>query len=126
MPRHIKEPKIIMAAGNKPKRIEEYAGRASSGHENVSVARMVSPGGWEEPVQQPEFDEITLVLRGTLRVETDEGIINVDAGQAIIAQAGVRVRYSTPGECGAEYVAICIPAFSPQTVHRLDGEVADS
>jgi mannose-6-phosphate isomerase-like protein (cupin superfamily) len=122
MPTLIKAPKIITAAGNKPKRIEEYAGRASTGQENVSVARMVSPGGWEEPAQRPEFDEISVVLRGALRVETEEGVIDVLAGQAVIAHAGEYVRYSTPGEGGAEYVAICIPAFSPQTVHRLDDE----
>lgn len=120
MPTLIREPKVILAAGNKPKRIEEYAGRVSSGQENVSVARMVSPGGWEEPPQQPEFDEISVVLRGTLRVETPDGVIDVRAGQAVITHAGERVRYSTPDEAGAEYVAICIPAFSPQTVHRLD------
>jgi mannose-6-phosphate isomerase-like protein (cupin superfamily) len=119
MPTLIEKPQIITAAGNKPKRIEEYAGRVSSGHENVSVARMVSPGGWEEPAQQPEFDEISVVLRGTLQVETEEGVIDVRAGQAVIVHAGERVRYSTPAEAGAEYVAICLPAFSPQTVHRL-------
>jgi quercetin dioxygenase-like cupin family protein len=120
MPTLIEQPKIILAAGNKPKRIEEYAGRVSSGHENVSVARMVSPEGWEEPAQQPEFDEISLVLRGTLRVDSETGAIDVQAGQAIIAHAGERVRYSTPADGGAEYVAICIPAFSPHSVHRLD------
>ena len=119
MPRLIEEPKVVTAAGNKPKQIEEYAGRVSSGHDNVSVARMVSPGGWEEPAQQPEFDEISVVLRGTLQVETEEGVIDVRAGQAVIVHAGERVRYSTPAEAGAEYVAICLPAFSPQTVHRL-------
>ena len=119
MPTLIKEPKIVMAAGNKPKRIEEYAGRLSSGQANVSVAQMLSPAGWEEPAQQPEFDEISVVLRGTLRVETEDGVIDVRAGQAIIAHAGERVRYSTPEDAGAEYVAICIPAFSPQAVHRL-------
>jgi quercetin dioxygenase-like cupin family protein len=122
MPTLIEQPKIILAAGNKPKRIEEYAGRVSSGHENVSVARMVSPGGWEEPAQQPEFEEISVVLRGTLRVETEAGVIDVQAGQAIIAHAGERIRYSTPGADGAEYVAVCIPAFSPHTVRRLDDE----
>ena len=118
MPRLIEEPKIATAAGNKPKRIEEYAGRISSGHENVSIARMVSPGGWEEPAQQPEFEEITLVLRGTLRVESDDGVLEVHVGQAVITQAGERVRYSTPGDDGAEYIAVCLPAFSPQTVNR--------
>jgi mannose-6-phosphate isomerase-like protein (cupin superfamily) len=117
----IEDPTIVTAAGNKPKRIEEFAGRASSGHENVSIARMVSPGGWEEPAQTPEFEEITVVLRGTLRVESDDGVIEVQAGQAIVASPGERVRYSTPGEEGAEYIAVCLPAFSPQTVHR-EGE----
>jgi mannose-6-phosphate isomerase-like protein (cupin superfamily) len=118
MPRLIEEPKIATAAGNKPKRIEEYAGRISSGHENVSVARMVSPGGWVEPAQQPEFEEITIVLRGTLRVESDDGVIDVHRGQAVITQVGERVRYSTPGDERAEYIAVCLPAFSPQTVNR--------
>lgn len=122
MPRLIEEPKVVTAAGNKPKRIEEYAGRVSSGHDNVSVARMVSPGGWEEPAQQPEFEEITVVLRGTVYVESDDGVLEVRAGQALITRAGERVRYSTPDEEGAEYVAVCLPAFSPQTVHRIDDE----
>ena len=121
MPRLIEQPKVVTAAGNKPKRIEEFAGRVSSGHENVSIARMVSPGGWEEPAQQPEFEEITLVLRGILRVESDDGVLEVRGGQAVIARAGERVRYSTPGPEGAEYIAVCLPAFSPQTVHRLEG-----
>ncbi|MBW3599499.1 MAG: cupin domain-containing protein [Planctomycetes bacterium] len=121
MPRLIAEPTVVTAAGNKPKRIEEFAGRVSSGHENVSIARMISPGGWEEPAQQPEFEEITVVLRGTLRVESEDGVLEVAAGQAVIAQPGERVRYSTPGEEGAEYIAVCLPAFSPHTVHR-DGE----
>jgi mannose-6-phosphate isomerase-like protein (cupin superfamily) len=118
MPRLIEQPKVVTAAGNKPKRIEEFAGRLSSGHENVSIARMVSPAGWQEPAQQPEFEEITVVLRGTLRVESDDGLLDVQAGQAVIARPGERVRYSTPGEQGAEYIAVCLPAFSPQTVHR--------
>jgi hypothetical protein len=101
MPKLIVEPKVIQAAGNKPKRIEEYAGRVSSGHENVSVARMVSPGGWREPAQRPEFDEITVVLRGMLRVESPDGVLDVHAGQAVIAHAGERVRYSTPLDGGA-------------------------
>ncbi len=122
MPRLIEEPKVVTAAGNKPKRIEEYAGRVSSGHDNVSVARMVSPGGWEEPAQQPEFEEITVVLRGTVHVESDDGVLEVRAGQALITRAGERVRYSTPDEEGAEYVAVCLPAFSPQTVHRIEDE----
>ena len=111
-------PQVVMAAGNKPKRIEEYAGRISTRHENVSVARMVSPGGWEEPPQQPEFEEISVVLKGTLCVESGGDVLEVHAGQAVIAGAGESVRYSTPGADGAEYVAVCIPAFSPQTVHR--------
>lgn len=120
MPRLIEEPQVVTAAGNKSKRIEEYAGRISSGHENLSIARMVSPGGWEEPAQQPDFEEITVVLRGTLRVETDAGVLEVHSGQAVIASAGERVRYSTPEDDGAEYVAVCLPAFSPDTVHRCD------
>ena len=120
MPRLIEQPKVVTAAGNKPKRIEEFAGRVSSGHENVSIARMVSPSGWEEPPQRPEFEEITVVLRGTVRVEADSGVLEVHEGQAVIAHAGERVRYSTPGDEGAEYIAVCLPAFSPQTVHRED------
>jgi len=120
MPRLIEQPQVVTAAGNKPKRIEEFAGRVSSGHENLSIARMVSPGGWEEPAQRPDFEEITVVLRGTLRVETDDGVLEVDAGQAVICQPGEQVRYSTPGIEGAEYVAVCLPAFSPETVHRCD------
>ncbi|MFM9965561.1 MAG: cupin domain-containing protein [Planctomycetaceae bacterium] len=120
MPTLIEAPTVVTAAGNKPKRIEEYAGRVSSGHENVSVARMVSPGGWREPAQQPDFEEITVVLRGTLRVETHDSVLEVRAGQAVITLAGERVRYSTPGADGAEYIAVCLPAFSPQTVHRCD------
>ena len=122
MIRLIEAPKVVTAAGNLPKRIEEFAGRVSSGHQNVSVACMVSPGGWEEPAQQPEFEEITVVLRGTLRVEHDRGVLHVQAGQAVIASAGERVRYSTPGADGAEYIAVCLPAFSPQTVHRHHDE----
>jgi mannose-6-phosphate isomerase-like protein (cupin superfamily) len=118
MPKLIEEPKVVTAAGNKPKRIEEFVGRISTGHENVSIARMVSPGGWEEPAQQPEFEEITVVLRGTLRVESSNGVLEVHAGQAVVATAGERVRYSTPNDDGAEYIAVCLPAFSPQTVHR--------
>jgi len=117
MPRLIEQPKVVTAAGNKLKRIEEFAGRVSSGHENVSVARMVSPSGWEEPAQRPEYEEITVVLRGKLRVESDSGVLEVHEGQAVIVSAGERVRYSTPGE-GAEYIAVCLPAFSPETVHR--------
>jgi quercetin dioxygenase-like cupin family protein len=116
MPRLIERPTIIESAGTKPKRIEEFAGRVNSGHHGVSVARMKSPAGWEEPGQRPEFEEITLVLSGTLRVEHDGGALDVNAGQAVVAAPGEWVRYSTPH--GAEYVAICLPAFSPQTVNR--------
>ena len=117
-PRLIPAPTIIQAAGNKPKRIEEYAGRINSGHAAVSVARMVSPAGWQEPGQRPEFEEITVVLRGVLRVEHEGGTIDVHAGQAIVTSSGEWVRYSTPGADGAEYVAVCVPAFSPEAVHR--------
>jgi mannose-6-phosphate isomerase-like protein (cupin superfamily) len=118
MPRFIETPTIVTAAGNKPKRIEEYAGRVNSGHTTVSVARMVSPGGWIEPGQRPDFEEITVVLRGMLRVESEAGSVDVRAGQAVVTSPGEWVRYSTPEAEGAEYVAICIPAFSPDTVHR--------
>ena len=118
MPTLIPAPTIIHAAGNKPKRIEEYAGRVNTGHADVSVARMVSPEGWAEPGQRPDFQEITLVLRGTLRVEHDGGSVDVSAGQAIVTRAGEWVRYASPATGGAEYVAICLPAFSPDTVHR--------
>lgn len=118
MPRLIAQPSVIQAAGNKPKRIEEYAGRVNSGHDTVSVARMVSPSGWEEPGQRPEFEEITVVLRGMLRVEYEGGALDVRAGQAVVAEPGEWIRYSSPEPEGAEYVAICLPAFSPNTVHR--------
>jgi mannose-6-phosphate isomerase-like protein (cupin superfamily) len=118
MPRLIEKPTIIAAAGNKPKTIEEYAGRVNSGHETVSVARMRSPAGWQEPGQRPDFEEITVVLRGMLRVEHDGGALEVRAGQAVVAKAGEWVRYSSPEPDGAEYFAICLPAFSPATVHR--------
>lgn len=121
MPRLIAAPTVIAAAGNKPKRIEEFVGRANSGDASVSVARMTSPSGWLEPAQRPDFDEVTLVLRGMVRVDSDEGVVDVHAGQAIVTRAGERVRYSTPGEDGAEYIAICLPAFSPDTVHREEG-----
>lgn len=118
MPTFIAGPTTIEAAGNKPKRIEEYIGRVNSGHHAVSVARMRSPAGWEEPGQRPDFEEITIVLRGLLRVEHAGGALDVRGGQAVITHAGEWVRYSTPEEGGADYVAICLPAFSPQTVHR--------
>jgi len=118
MPKLIREPTIIQAAGNKPKRIEEYAGRVNTAHAAVSVARMVSPEGWLEPGQRPEFEEVTLVLRGCLRVEHEGGAFDVRAGQAVVAAPGEWVRYSSPEPGGAEYVAVCLPAFSPDTVHR--------
>jgi len=118
MPRVIAAPTVIKAAGNKPKRIEEFAGRVNSGHASVSVAKMTSPAGWEEPGQRPEFEEITVVLRGTVHVEHEGGALDVHAGQAVVTAPGEWVRYSTPGPDGAEYVAVCLPAFSPVTVHR--------
>ena len=118
MPRLIEAPAIVEAAGNKPKRIEEYAGRVNSGHDRVSVARMRSPEGWREPGQRPEFEELTVVLSGTLRVEHEGGRMDVRAGQAVVAAPGEWVRYSTPEAGGAEYIAVCLPAFSPDTVHR--------
>jgi mannose-6-phosphate isomerase-like protein (cupin superfamily) len=118
MPRLIEAPAVIHAAGTRPKRIEEFAGRVNSGHEAVSVARMQSPEGWEEPGQRPEFEEITVVLRGTLRVDCEGGSIEVGAGQGVVTAPGEWVKYSTPHPGGAEYVAVCLPAFSPATVHR--------
>lgn len=121
MPRFIAAPSIVEAAGSKPKRIEEYAGRVNTAHDAVSVARMVSPGGWVEPGQRPEFEEITIVLRGMLRVEHAGGVIEVRPGQAIVTAPGEWIRYSTPEPEGAEYIAVCSPAFSPATVHRDAG-----
>jgi mannose-6-phosphate isomerase-like protein (cupin superfamily) len=118
MPTRIEGPTRIEAAGNKPKRIDEYVGRVNSGHERVSVAHMRSPSGWQEPGQKPAFEEVTVVLRGSLRVEHEGGAFDVAAGQAVVAHAGEWVRYSTPGPEGAEYIAVCLPAFSPDTVHR--------
>ena len=118
MPRLIETPTVIQAAGNKPKRIEEYAGRVNSGHTQVSIARMQSPEGWEEPGQRPEFEEITIVLKGTVRVEFEGGALEVRAGQAVATAPGEWIRYSTPFAGGAEYVAVCLPAFSPETVNR--------
>lgn len=118
MPTLIPQPTVIAAAGTKPKRIEEYAGRVNSGHTGVSVARMQSPEGWEEPGQRPEFEEITVVLKGLLRVDHEAGTLDVRAGQAVVAAPGEWIRYSSPEPGGAEYVAICLPAFSPATVHR--------
>jgi quercetin dioxygenase-like cupin family protein len=118
MPTLIEAPSIIEAAGTKPKRIEEYAGRVNSGHDAVSVARMKSPEGWVEPGQRPDFEEITVVLAGMLRVEHEGGVLEVRAGQAVVTAPGEWVRYGTPEPGGAEYVAVCLPAFSPDTVHR--------
>ena len=121
MPNFIPAPAVVQAAGTKPKRIEEYAGRVNSGHAGVSVARMVSPGGWQEPGQRPDFEEITVVLRGVLRVEHETGTLDIRAGQAVVTAPGEWIRYSTPEPEGAEYVAVCLPAFSPDTVHRDAG-----
>lgn len=115
---HITQPTIVEAAGNKPKRIEELIGRVNSNTQAVSIARMKSPGGWQEPGQTPEFDEYTVVLKGVLRVETRERAIDVKAGEAVISHRGEWVRYSTPSEQGAEYIAVCLPAFDPAIVHR--------
>lgn len=118
MPVLIEAPAVIEAAGNKPKRIEEYFGRVTTRDTRTSVAVMTSPEGWEEPGQRPEFDEITVVLSGVLRVESEGNTIEVRAGQAVVAEAGEWVRYSSPEPGGAHYVAVCLPAFSPDTVHR--------
>ena len=118
MPTLIDKPTRITAAGTKPKLIDEYVGRVNSRDERLSVAHMRSPSGWVEPGQRPEFDEYTIVLRGALRVEHEGGDLTVSAGQAVHTHAGEWVRYSTPGADGAEYVAVCLPAFSPSTVHR--------
>ncbi len=118
MPRHIPIPTVIQAAGNKPKLIEEFIGRVNSQTPAVSIAKMKSPGGWVEPGQTPEFDEYTLVLKGLLRVESHGSVLDVTAGQAVVVSRGEWVRYSSPTPEGAEYVAICLPAFSPDTVHR--------
>ena len=118
MPTLIPAPVRVEAAGNKPKLIDEYVGRVNSGHSALSVAHMRSPGGWEEPGQRPEFDEFTVVLAGRLRVTSASGQLDVEAGQAVVVPAGEWVRYSTPDPEGAEYVAVCIPAFAPELAHR--------
>ena len=118
MPSLIERATRVTAVGNLPKLIDEYVGLANTGDEAVSVAHMRSPAGWVEPGQRPAFDEHTVVLRGCLRVEHGGGVIDVQAGQAITTRAGEWIRYSTPGDEGAEYIAVCLPAFSPQTVHR--------
>ncbi|MCW3062320.1 MAG: Cupin domain protein [Capsulimonas sp.] len=120
MPTLIAAPTVIEAAGNKPKLIEEFIGRVNSGTSDLSIARMTSAGGWTEPAQTPEFAEYTLVLSGSLRVTSQDGShIDVAAGQAIIVPAGEWVQYSTPADGGAQYIAVCLPAFSPNTVHRV-------
>ncbi len=118
MPTLIAQPTRIQAAGNKPKLIDEYVGRVNSKTAALSVAHMRSPGGWVEPGQAPEFDEYTLVLKGMLRVTSRHGVLDVHAGQAVVVHAAEWVQYSTPGEDGAEYIAICLPAFSMDLVHR--------
>ena len=119
MPTHIKTPTKIEAAGNVPKIIREYVGRVNSNTEALSIARMESPSGWQEPGQRPEFDEYTVVLKGTLNVTSEAGTTyEVTTGQAIITKGGEWVQYSTPGPDGAEYIAVCLPAFAPDTVHR--------
>ncbi|HVH87748.1 MAG TPA: hypothetical protein VM912_13555 [Terriglobales bacterium] len=116
MPTLIPGPTRIRAAGTKPKLIDEYIGRVNSKTENASIAHMRSPAGWEEPGQRPEFDEFTIVLKGTVHVKHESGLLDVHAGQAVIAQKGEWIKYSTPED--AEYIAVCLPAFSPETVHR--------
>ena len=118
MPELIEQPTRVEAAGTPPKLIDEFVGRVNTGTESVSVARMRSPTGWSEPGQRPEFDEVTVVIAGMIRVEHEGGAIDVREGQAILTRAGEWIRYSTPEEGGAEYVAVCLPAFSPETVHR--------
>lgn len=118
MPELIKSPSVIKAAGNKPKIIEEFVGRVNSNDENVSIARMKSPAGWEEPGQTPEFTEYTIVLSGTVRVRSKDAYVDVRPGETAIARRGEWVQYGTPGSSGAEYVSVCVPAFSLATVHR--------
>ena len=118
MPTLIAQPVRIQSAGNKPKLIDEYVGRVNLGEPAVSIARMRSPSGWVEPGQRPEFDECAVVLEGMLRVEHEGGQLDVTAGQAVVVRRGEWVRYSTPGPDGAVYIAVCLPAFSPETVHR--------
>lgn len=122
MPILIKTPTVIAASGNKPKEIREYIGRVNSKTNALSIARMKSPSGWIEPGQQPEFNEYTLVLRGMLRVTTKDGNLDVREGEAVIVRAGEWVQYSTPESDGAEYIAVCLPAFSIETVHRDESQ----
>jgi ethanolamine utilization protein EutQ (cupin superfamily) len=121
MPDLIEAPSRVEAAGTKPKLIDEYVGRVNTGEQRVSVAHMRSPDGWLEPGQRPDFDEYTLVLEGCLHVEHEDGSLDIRTGQAVLVRAGEWVRYSTPEPGGASYVAVCLPAFSPGTVHRDDG-----
>jgi len=118
MPRLIETPTVIKAAGNKPKKIEEFVGKVNTGSSEISVAKMTSPGGWEEPGQTPDFREITYVISGELLVEHKGGVIRVKGGQAVVTDPGEWVRYSTPTREGAEYIAICLPAFTPESVNR--------
>jgi mannose-6-phosphate isomerase-like protein (cupin superfamily) len=118
MVRKIDGPTVIEAAGFPPKRIEEFVGKVNTGTDGVSIAVMTSPPGWEEPGQTPEFREYTLVLEGVLRVRTREAVVDVAAGEAVVTEPGEWVRYSSPGPGGARYIAVCLPAFSPDTVHR--------
>jgi mannose-6-phosphate isomerase-like protein (cupin superfamily) len=118
MPELIPQPSRVEAAGDPPKLIDEFAGRVNSAEERLSIARMRSPKGWSEPFQVPEFDEWTVVLQGAVHVEFDDGVLAVAAGQAVLVHAGERIRYSTPEDDGAEYIAVCLPAFAPDTVHR--------
>ena len=121
MPELIKEPSRVAAAGQPPKLIDEYVGRANTGQDGLSIAHMRSPSGWAEPGQRPEFDEYTIVLDGCVHVEHEGGSLQVRAGQGVLVRGGEWVRYSTPEAGGASYVAVCLPAFSPGTVHRDDG-----
>jgi mannose-6-phosphate isomerase-like protein (cupin superfamily) len=123
MPKIVERPTVIQAAGNVPKVIEEFVGRVNTRDSAVSIARMKSPSGWIEPGQTPEFDEFTVVLRGELTVASRDATVVVREGQAVIVRAGEWVRYSTPGPDGAEYIAVCLPAFSPETVHRDPADV---
>ena len=115
---HVKSPAVIQAQGNKPKLIEEFVGRVNTKTEDISIAHMKSPAGWVEPGQTPEFDEYTVVLKGILRIKTKDAVIDVKSGEAIIVGKGEWVQYSSPNEEGAEYISVCVPAFSPITVHR--------
>lgn len=121
MAQKISAPTVIKAAGNMPKQIEEFIGRVNSKTEEVSIARMTSPRGWVEPPQKPEFDEYTVVLNGTLRLQLEDHVMEVKAGEAVIVARNETVQYSTPYEGGAQYIAVCLPAFSPGTVHRESG-----